>query len=139
MNPAQAAAEHSRELRDFFGQNLMMRYDVPRMDLVLLGMGADGHVAGLFPGSESLKERRLLVIAPKAAPEAARITLTLPVFNMAQRVIVLVSGKAKAEAVKATLEGADPDESWPARLVKPSDGRVLWLLDREAASLLPKA
>ena len=145
LNPAQAATEYQRELKDFFGQNLMLRYDLPRFDMVLLGMGADGHVAGLFPGSEALKERRALVVAPKASsPENVRITLTLPVLNMAVRAVVLVAGRAKAEAVKASLEGvaagvgpgAGEGERWPARLLKPNDGRLLWLLDREAASLL---
>ena len=103
LNAAQAAAEYQRELKDFFGQNLMLRYELPRFDMVLLGMGADGHIAGLFPGSDALKEKRLLVMAPKASPETARITLTLPVFNMALRVVMLVSSREKAEAVKASL------------------------------------
>ena len=137
MNPAQAAHEHQRELKDFFGQHLMLRYDVPRFDMVLLGMGADGHVAGLFPGSESLRERRLLVAAPK--PTAAgqqRITLTLPVLNMAVNVLFLVTGKQKAEAVKTALHGPQDPDRCPAQAVKPSDGRVTWIVDRDAAALI---
>ncbi len=140
LNPAQAAHEHQRELKDFFTQNLMLRYDVPRFDLILLGMGPDGHVAGLFPNSEALRERRLLVTAPKPTPSGQqRITLTMPVINMASNVIVLVSGADKAEAVKTALEGAPEADRCPAQAVKPSDGRLIWIVDKAAASLLTKA
>ena len=137
MNPAQAAHEHQRELTEFFTQHLMMRYTLPRLDMVLLGMGADGHVAGLFPNSMALRERRIFVTAPKPTPSGEqRITMTLPVFNMAANIAVLVAGKEKAEAVKASLEGAPDPDRWPAQSIKPSDGRAIWLLDRAAASLL---
>jgi 6-phosphogluconolactonase len=137
--PAQAAHEYERELKEFFGQQLMLRYDVPRFDLAILGLGADGHVAGLFPGNISVREKRLLVTAPKIDdPAKQRITMTMPVFNMAQNVMFLVTGADKAEAVKASLQGAPEPDRWPAQGVKPSDGKVLWMLDREAASLLAK-
>jgi 6-phosphogluconolactonase len=137
LNPAQAAHEHQRELTEFFTQHLMMRYNLPRLDMVLLGMGADGHVAGLFPNTPSLRERRLFVTAPKPVGSAQqRITLTLALFNNAANVAILVSGKEKAEAVKASLEGPPDPDRWPAQAIKPSEGRVVWLLDRAAASLL---
>lgn len=109
----------------------------PRFDLVLMGIGADGHTASLFPGSEAVRERERLVVAPWVdSLKAHRITLTLPVFNHARLALFLVSGEEKAEALKAVLEGDfQPDRS-PAQAVRPEDGRLLWLVDRAAARCL---
>ena len=137
MNAAQAAHEHQRELKAFFGEQLMVRYEIPRFDLIMVGLGADGHVAGLFPKSDAIRERRLLVSAPKVdKPEKQRITLTPPVLNMASNVMFLVSGKDKAAAVQAALEEPQDPDARPAQIVHPSDGRLTWLVDREAGSLL---
>jgi 6-phosphogluconolactonase len=138
MNPVQAAAEHARELKQFFGDLLMLRYDLPRFDLILLELGADGRVAGLLPGSPHLNERKALVVAPKVAnPDDQRVTLTLPVVNMAAHVVVMATGKDKAEAVKSALEGAGVP-SPPGRLIAPTEGKLTWLLDRDAGALLER-
>ncbi len=113
----------------------------PRFDLVLLGLGADGHTASLFPGSAALDERDSLAVpAASPAPPRDRVTLTLPVFNAARVVVFLVVGRQKATAVARAL-GTDsgparPRAPLPAARVRPRSGRVVWLLDRAAASRL---
>jgi 6-phosphogluconolactonase len=107
----------------------------PRFDLVLLGLGADGHTASLFPGSAALAERRRWVVAPWIEKLAAhRITVTLPVLNAAARVLFLVSGKDKAPALRQVLAGPRRPEELPAQAVEPRDGEVIWLVDGEAAA-----
>jgi 6-phosphogluconolactonase len=109
----------------------------PRFDLVLLGLGADGHTASLFPGTPALEERERIVTATYVeALKSARVTLTYPVFNAAAFVMFLVSGAEKAEALKATLEGESALEPTPARRIKPITGRVVWMVDEAAASML---
>lgn len=108
----------------------------PRFDLVLLGLGPDGHTASLFPGNRALEEREKIATATYVDPlKSTRITLTYPVFNAATFVIFLVAGAEKAEALKATLEG-NPAEPTPARRIRPTTGRVVWMVDDAAASLL---
>ncbi len=111
---------------------------LPRFDLVLLGLGPDGHTASLFPNNPALHERVRWVVsildAPK--PPCRRLTLTVPVFNNARQVIFLVAGADKAQAVQEVLRGSAPAEHYPAKLVQPGAGRVLWLLDEEAGRLL---
>ena len=114
----------------------------PRFDLVLLGMGEEGHTASLFPGSPLLadvgfRRPRLLVAAVWVEKlQTWRITLTPPALNHAATVIFLVSGAAKAPALAAVLEGAPRPELYPAQVVAPVDGRLLWLVDRAAAAQL---
>jgi len=110
----------------------------PRFDLVLLGLGPEGHTASLFPGSPALLDDAHSVAAPWVATLGAfRITLTPRALNAAARILFLVAGEEKAPAVRAVLAGdASPDEV-PARVVRPADGELLWLLDTEAARLLP--
>lgn len=104
-----------------------------RFDLVLLGLGADGHTASLFPHSPALAEReRWVRDAPGPPPVTTRITLTPPVLNAAAEVMFLVSGIEKAPAVRAVLEGRHDPARWPAQAIRPADGRVLWLLDTAA-------
>ena len=135
MTPAQAAADYEREMKAFFGDHLMLRHNVPRFDLVLLGMGADGHAAGLFPGWDANRAMRPLVTAPKGNdPAKARISLTPLVFNMAANVIFLVSGKDKAPMLDTVLRGPKAPEQISAQAIRPSDGRLLWLVDKDAAS-----
>lgn len=105
----------------------------PRFDLALLGVGPDGHTASLFPGAPALSEERRLA-SETFARESERVTLTLPVFNAAARVLFLASGSEKAEAVRRAVEGGDPPV--PAALVRPEHGELVWLLDPEAARLL---
>jgi len=106
----------------------------PRFELVLLGLGADGHTASLFPGDPALEEERAAVAAVSHAPDGlARITLTFPVLNAAAVVAFLVAGEEKAEAVHRVL---DLGESLPAVQVRPAAGTVLWFMDRAAAARL---
>jgi 6-phosphogluconolactonase len=111
---------------------------VPAFDLVLLGLGEDGHTASLFPHAPALEERVRLVVGSVAPREPRqRVTLTLPAINSAGTVVFLVSGAAKAPAVRAVLEPRDEHERrLPARLIRPGAGRLVWFLDREAAAHL---
>jgi 6-phosphogluconolactonase len=112
----------------------------PRFDLVLMGIGADGHTASLFPGSDAVRERSRLVIAPWVSSLGTfRITLTVPVFNRAALALFLVSGEEKAEALRAVLEGDFQPDRFPAQAIRPEDGRLLWLVDGAAARLLRSA
>jgi 6-phosphogluconolactonase len=111
----------------------------PGLDLVLLGIGDDGHTASLFPGSGALCEREHWV-AECSRAGVRRVTLTAPFINLAGLVVFLVSGATKARVVKQVLEGADVSAAaLPARLIRPAYGRLLWLLDQEAAALLTGA
>ena len=130
---AAAAAEYARTLAGVFETR---RGELPRFDLVLLGMGLDGHTASLFPGSPALKEvfRPVVAVHATAAVHSQRLTLTLPTLNAAARIIFLVSGAEKAKAVKAMLRDGTV---LPAAMVRPADGTLTWIVDRAAASLLP--
>lgn len=111
----------------------------PGLDLVLLGLGDDGHTASLFPGSAALREREHWV-AESVGAGIRRVTLTAPFINLAGLVVFLVSGATKARAVKQALEGTDESAApLPAHLIQPAHGRLLWLLDQEAAALLAAA
>jgi len=131
-DPEAVAYEYENEIRRAFG--LKMPGELPRFDLMLLGMGADGHTASLFPGTSVIKERRRLAV-PVYNMVLTRVTLTLPVLNNAARVLFLVTGKEKAATVQHILEG-DNRKGYPAGLVAPRGGEVTWLLDRAAASRL---
>lgn len=135
-NPVAAAAAEAYEqtLRKFFA---LQPGEFPRFDLILLGMGPDGHAASLFPGTAALQERSRLVVANWVEKfKTSRITLTLPVLNAARCVAFLVSGTEKAAALHAVLEGNAPGEQYPSKLVRPSDGKLIWFVDRAAASEL---
>ena len=106
----------------------------PRFDLILLGLGTDGHTASIFPGSEVIHETKRLVAAPWVEKlNAYRITMTLPVINNAASVVFLVSGAEKAEIVREVIKGP---KRYPAQEVKPAEGELIWLLDQAAASKL---
>jgi 6-phosphogluconolactonase len=128
LAPKVAARSYDRELRRFFcGPR-------PRFDLVLLGLGTDGHTASLFPNSEVLEETERLAVATTAFYDnrpAERVTLTLPALNAARQVLFLVSGLEKAEVVQAVL--ADVEGHLPARRICPVAGQLTWLLDAAAA------
>jgi 6-phosphogluconolactonase len=132
-DPEAAAAEYARRLGEVFE---CRRGELPRFDLVLLGLGVDGHTASLFPGSPVLKEvfRPVAAVHAAAASIPQRFTLTFPVLNAAARVVFLVGGPEKAKVVKAVL--AEGGSGLPAGMVRPTDGRLMWLLDRPAAALL---
>lgn len=117
-----------------------LRYgkEIPEVfDLILLGMGTDGHTASLFPGHSALEERRKTVVPVEGGnPDIPRLTITFPVIERARNVLFLVSGREKAEPVKSVLK--DHDLRLPAARGFPSEGRLIWIMDREAASLLPE-
>lgn len=129
-----AAEEYEQALRAFFR---LEEGEWPRFDLVLLGMGPDGHTASLFPGTAVLDERKRLVAACWVEHlNATRITLTPPVLNNAACVLFLISGPGKAEMLRAVLTGDFQPARLPAQLIRPGGGRLLWLVDRAAAGLL---
>ncbi|MCJ7594229.1 MAG: 6-phosphogluconolactonase, partial [Desulfobacterales bacterium] len=108
---------------------------IPIFDLIFLGLGKDGHTASLFPGQKALDERERLVVAVKGGdPDVHRLTMTYPVLNKAKIVVFTVSGGEKAPIVKAILDGSG--KGYPAQQIQPAEGRLIWLLDREATSLL---
>lgn len=127
-----AAQAYETELRSHF--ILSAADTIPRFDLVLLGMGPDGHTASLFPHKPALQEKVRLVVAsePGLKPFVPRLTLTLPVFDGAADVLFLVAGADKAETLQRVLNGpADPD-ALPSQSVAPTDGSLVWLIDRAA-------
>jgi 6-phosphogluconolactonase len=129
-----AALLYGAELCSFFA---LAPGDWPRFDLVLLGLGEDGHTASLFPGSAAVGERERLVVAPwLEALKTFRITLTPPVFNHARCALFMVSGGEKAAAVRAVLEGERQPDRYPAQMV---EGNRWWMVDRAAAELLQLA
>ena len=138
-NPDAAAAAEAYEqtLRKFFA---VEAGQVPRFDLILLGMGPDGHTASLFPETAALREKSRLVVANWVEKlKTSRITFTLPLLNAARCVAFLVSGTDKASALHEVLEGNAPGEQYPAKLVRPGDGKLIWFLDRAAASGLTQS
>jgi len=133
LEPEVAAQAYAAELRTFFGAQW------PRFDLVLLGMGDDGHTASLFPGSAALHETARSVVAVTAHYQdrpAYRVTLTTPAINAAWRVLFLIAGVSKADIVQAVLEG--PDGRFPAQEICPTSGHLTWLMDAAAASKLKR-
>jgi 6-phosphogluconolactonase len=127
--PEKAARDYEADIRNFFGVS-----GLPVFDLVLLGMGEDGHAASLFPGSESLEEKaRLAVPVHLGKPNWNRITLTLPVLNNAAQIIFLVAGSSKATVLSEILRDGEKRREFPAGRIRPVQGKVIWLIDREAA------
>lgn len=126
------ARAYENELREFFaGQSW------PRFDLVLLGMGDDGHTASLFPDSQALRETSRWVVPTRNEQVGQdRITLTIPVFNHARHVTFLVAGKKKAQRLKEVLRPEPESKELPVQAIAPIKGTLEWLVDSEAASLL---
>ena len=128
LTPDEAAAAYEEQLREFFGSE-----ELPRFDLILLGIGGDGHTASLFPETPALEVRDRWVVAnPVPKLDTIRTTLTIPVINAARSVAFLVAGEDKAEALKEILEGDADPRKYPARLIQPPGGPD-WMLDRAAA------
>ena len=126
-----AANDYAATLREYFR---LREGETPRFDLVLLGVGADGHVASLFPGSEALRERTDLVAAPWVESlRARRITLTPPALTNAACIILLASGGGKQAAIRQVLSGAGKVEACPALILREARGRVVIIADRAAA------
>jgi 6-phosphogluconolactonase len=138
-NPdAEAVAEaYEQTLKNFFA---LKPDELPRFDLILLGMGPDGHTASLFPETPALQEKSRLVVANWVEKlKTSRITFTLPLLNAARCVVFLVSGADKAAVLREVLEGDAPAEKYPSKLVRPSNGKLIWFVDRAAASQLTTA
>lgn len=138
-NPDAAAAADAYEqtLRKFFA---LAPGEFPRFDLILLGMGPDGHTASLFPETAALQEKSRLVVANWVEKlKTSRITLTLPVLNAARCAVFLVSGMDKAAVLHEVLESNAPGEKYPSKLVQPGEGKLIWFVDRAAASELSAA
>jgi 6-phosphogluconolactonase len=131
ITPGDSVLKYEEDLNTFFRS-------VPEFDLVLLGIGDDGHTASLFPGSPSLKETGNPVIAvqPAGKIRSDRITLTFPAINNSENIIFLASGAGKANTIKKVLESKK--SRLPAAMVSPLKGSLIFLLDEDAASLLSK-
>jgi 6-phosphogluconolactonase len=130
--PHEGADDYERRLRETFEDK------VPRLDLLLLGLGPDAHVASLFPNQPTLQVQDRLAVAVEQAgmePYVARVSLTLPVINAARAVVFLVAGEDKADAV-ARAFGGEPTPEAPGSLVRPDSGALTLLLDPAAASRL---
>lgn len=133
-DPGQAAADYEQELRATFGQSL------PRFDLILLGLGDDGHTASIFPGASAVREEHAWVVAQEhdfpPPPLVTRITFTPPLINAAAHVVFLVAGAGKAERLQQVLRGPYQPAVTPAQIVKPTHGRLVWMVDEAAAKQL---
>ncbi|MEY2857575.1 MAG: hypothetical protein RLZZ74_1887, partial [Cyanobacteriota bacterium] len=129
-DPQQDAQRHEAELREFFQQSS----GVPTFDLILLGMGDDGHTASLFPHTDALAvSDRLITIGNKDGQP--RITFSVPLINQANYVLFMVAGASKRPALKEIFAAQGDDNQYPSRLIQPQ-GKLLWLLDQAAAAEL---
>jgi 6-phosphogluconolactonase len=129
-----AARQYEKFLQDFFH---LSPGQLPRFDLVLLGLGPDGHTASLFPGTTALTEQHRLVVANWVEKfKTFRITFTFPVLNAAAWVLFLCSGKDKAATLREVLE--NPSANLPAQGVRPTNGRLIWFVDEAAAGALSR-
>jgi len=136
LDPAEAAARYESEIRNTFR---LEGAQTPTFDLVLLGMGDDGHTASLFPHTAALHEISLIV-TPNHVPQKDtwRVTLTKPVINHGREVAFLIEGAAKAEILARVLLGPYDPDTLPSQLIRPASGRLSFLLDSAAASKLPE-
>ncbi len=133
LEPAAAATDYAHILKEFAAPQL----DWPRFDLVLLGMGEDGHTASLFPGSpvDETEPVRAVTAQYQGRP-AQRVTLTPLVFNAARQVVFLVTGTNKAVTLRGVLSDYNSLEQYPVQRIQPADGQVTWLVDEAAGSAL---
>lgn len=132
LDPAQAADEYEHVLRMFFPDRPW-----PCFDLLLLGMGDDGHTASLFPGTSALQEKTRWVVAnhvPKL--NTWRITLTAPAINAASNIMFLVAGTGKCETLRAVLQESHQPEILPSQMIQPAEGTLTWMVDAAAAAYL---
>ncbi len=134
--PAQCATDYESQLKKFFANN---SNEPPQFDLILLGLGDDGHTASLFPGKPALGESKAWVTSSTPGvlpPPVDRVTLTFPVLNAARKALFLVSGSGKATIVREVLEQPCDIQKHPSCAVQPQSGLLTWLLDATAASQL---
>lgn len=130
-DPKDCASEYEKTIYNFFNTAN------PSFDLILLGLGDNGHTASLFPYTDVLnEEKRLVKEVYVKALDMYRITMTAPIINKAESILFIIFGREKAEAVQNIIEGKYDPQSLPAQLIKPVDGTIRWFLDKEAASKL---
>ena len=129
ISPEDAARRYEQVLEDVFG------YQEVRFDLVLLGLGEDGHTASLFPGTRALNEEQHSV-SPNFVPqlESWRISLTFPIINKARWIVFLVAGTSKAAILRRVIGANGPSKDLPATMVLPKEGILLWMIDTDAWS-----
>lgn len=133
-SPSEAAQDYSVVLMKFASSS----FEWSRFDLVYLGMGADGHTASLFPGSSlDVTAPVILVTGQYQGRPAQRVTLTSIVFNSARMVVFMAAGEEKAVTLAEVLSDRYDPERYPVQRIEPRDGRLIWLVDEEAASRLP--
>ena len=138
-NPEKIAEDYERTIRRVFREidNPFVGDDIPTFDLILLGMGADGHTASLFPFSPALRENDKIAAANHVEKlDADRVTLTFPILNHAANVIFLISGEDKAETLAEVLQGEFDPDKLPSQEVEPLEGTLLWVADKAAAKHL---
>jgi 6-phosphogluconolactonase len=127
LEPAEAAAKYEETLKVFFGK------DLPSFDLILLGLGDNGHTASLFPYTSVLIEtHRWIKEVHVEEQKEWRITMTVSLINQAAHIAFLVSGKEKAEILQTVLNGPYLPDQYPAQLIKPADGHLSWFTDKNA-------
>ena len=129
ITPRESASEYEKLLHNYFHN------EEPVLDLILLGLGENGHTASLFPGTSVIEKKNLWVSEVYVEEQNMyRITLTAPIINKARNVVFLVTGANKAEIVSNVLQGMYQPRVWPAQIIKPANGNLFWMLDAEAAS-----
>lgn len=135
LHDAEKIAEnYEQTIKEFFD---LKKNEFPRFDLILLGMGDDGHTASLFPFSKALDESTRIAAQNFVEKfETNRLTLTFPAINNASNVILLISGAAKASVLREVLEGESQPQKFPSQNIKPKNGELFWLVDKEAAQFL---
>jgi 6-phosphogluconolactonase len=132
LDPHEAAQRYEAILREYFGPETSTSFD-----LLLLGLGEDGHTASLFPHTQPIHETTLWVAGhyvPKLT--AYRLTLTPPILNRSKTVLFLVAGKSKASVLSKVIYGDRNPDEFPSQIIKPESGNLIWLIDQEAASEL---
>ncbi len=133
-NPAKGAAIYEETLRGYFG---LKPGELPRFDLVYLGMGDDGHTASLFPGTKALAEEKSFVTKNYVDKfQSYRITLTAPAINNGKTVVFLIAGAGKADRLREVLEGPRDPDRLPSQRIQPRDGKLIYVLDEAAAAQL---
>jgi 6-phosphogluconolactonase len=141
LEPERAATQYEEEMRNFFFPKRQEEAEIPAFDLILLGMGLDGHTASLFPGDEAISEVSKWVLAVEHTkpppPLVPRVTVTPVLINTGREVIFLVTGEEKAARLERVLSDPYTPDRLPAQIIKPKNGRLTWFLDEAAASRLP--
>jgi 6-phosphogluconolactonase len=133
QKPAEAVTQYEAVLRGFFGDQS------PRFDLILLGLGENGHTASLFPNTSVLEEEEQWVAEVYVAEQKMhRVTFTASLINQAAAVAFLVAGAGKSQVLQQVLEGPSDPKRLPAQMIRPKNGQLMWLVDEEAASLISR-